>query len=1156
MFTVYHSNKLDTLKILLVNLIRIEPLADPFEAEQILVQSPGMSQWLKMELAKEFGVAANVSFPLPATFIWDVFTQLLPDVPKQSAFNKSAMTWKLVSLLPELCDEPEFLPIKHYLAQEDSALNLYQLAEKIADIFDSYLVYRPDWIEQWENREGWDSVAESHRWQPILWYKLYQYTLSLGQSHYHRANLYQALLERLQDPSLSFTGLPKRLFIFGITALPPRYMEALQALGEQIEIHLMLTNPCQYYWGDIRDRKYLLHMENKKWTQWSLNHAQPLNTGKQSPVLKGSVEDNIQDDALHIKSAVGNSLLASLGKQARDNLQLLTQMNNEEHAIFVDVDRDNLLHQLQADILNLEEHAHDELLNTSAHKQTVQPDDHSLTVHSCHSATREVEVLHDHLLYLLDHAPHLQPRDVIVMVADIDAYSAAIQAVFGSAPSERFIPYSISDRTADKESPLLGAFLHLLNLPHSRCLASELLELLELPAMLKRFGLTEDSFSQVKQWIEESGIRWGLNGVAVAEFDVPANKQNTWEFGIERMLTGYAMVDSVGLFESPHDSIAPYNEVQGLNAELAGKLAAFIDRIHHYRHALSQSLPIEIWQQTLADLLDDFFALSLDEEVVLENVRDSIAALKEQLVDVNYQHPIDADVLRYCLHQKLTTSRVSQRFLAGQVNFCTLMPMRSIPFKVVCLLGMNDGAYPRNSPLEGFDLMSSDYRPGDRSRRDDDRYLFLEALLSAQEHLYISYIGQSNRDNTVLTPSVLVTELMEYCQQNYCLVGDETLNSDASGVRLVDALCTQHSMMPYSPSAFSVAPGSYAKEWIPVVQRLKTSQMSESVVERDVWKGQEFPYELDLVELQRFWHLPVRYFFNRRLKVSLELSNFMLNDDEPFALNGLQSYQLTEELLAQMLSSPLVDEHQQSLWMKSQQAQGKLPMGAFGELEFNQHVERAKQLAEPIRVLCQEPLDDVELSLTFCPEPHRSIQLMGWLRNRYQSGIVQYRPGKIRAQDYLSAWINHLAWATVQPGLLTHLVGFDKQSGVNHWVLPPIIDHNMAMEHLTRLVTLFYTGMNQPLPYFPKTALACIESAMTKSGWKWDEDKALKAMTDVFKGNFFSAGEGGNSYIQRIWPEWDTSLADDVKALAFHILHPLRTQVIPMNEYLEQRNMS
>ncbi|MGF1815455.1 exodeoxyribonuclease V subunit gamma, partial [Vibrio splendidus] len=949
MFTVYHSNKVDTLKILLVHLIKSDPLANPFEKEQILVQSPGMSQWLKMELAKEFGVAANIDFPLPATFIWDMFTQVLPDVPKRSAFNKEAMTWKLMSLLPAKLDHPDFLPLQRYLENDEDYSKLYQLAEKIADIFDGYLVYRPEWMAMWEAGEPVaelvdDEGQQDHPWQPILWQALYDQTLSQGQSKYHRGNLYHDFIEGLANQQGQLQHLPKRLFVFGISSLPPRYMDALKALGEQIDVHLMFTNPCQHYWGDIRDRKYLARVEVQRRKQFALVDGLPQLEGEASP-LKDGIEANVEDE-LHISQAVGNSLLASMGKLGRDNLLLLSQSDSEEHEFFIDVERDNLLHQLQADILQLEEHQDDHILDSSNHKQVVELGDRSLTVHACHSPMREVEVLHDQLLAMFDANPTLKPRDIIVMVSDINAYSPAIQAVFGNAPGERYIPYSISDRTADQESPILTAFMQLVALPNTRCLASELLELLEIPAMMARFGIDEFQFEQAKQWVEEAGIRWGVDSSTATEFDLPATEQNTWLFGIQRMLLGYAMSDSAGLFETEHSPIAAYNEVQGINAELAGKLAHFIDRIAHYRQRLTETQSIDMWRETLLQMIDDFFAVELEGEVVLKSIRDALSQLNEQLDDALYEQELSPSIIYQYLNNKLSGARISQRFLAGQVNFCTLMPMRSIPFKTVCLLGMNDG------------------------------------------------------------------------EQNYCLSEDQALPSDDSGINLTQAISFEHTMTPFSPAAFTQGDAShvlsYAKEWLPAANRSGERSGEFNRALDDYLFGATYPLELDLVELQRFWRLPVQYFFNRRLKVVFEPPLPVMEDDEPFVLNGLESFQLKDALLQVLLDHPEGADEAVRLFVSEQKAQGRLPVGAFGDIEFETNRVQAEDLAKEIRFVSGSPQQDLEVNIEFdVLGEGKPVRLMGWLTQNYQSGLVRFRSGKIRSQDYLAAWIDHLSCAVM-----------------------------------------------------------------------------------------------------------------------------------------------
>lgn len=253
-------------------------------------------------------------------------------------------------------------------------------------------------------------------------------------------------------------------------------------------------------------------------------------------------------------------------------------------------------------------------------------------------------------------------------------------------------------------------------------------------------------------------MRWGLDDDNVRELDLPATGQHTWRFGITRMLLGYAMDSNAGDWQG----ILPYDESSGLVAELAGQLAELLAQLSHWRQILSEARPLEAWLPLCRQLLDAFFAADSDTEVVLALIEQQWQQAINFGLAARYPDEVPLTILRDDLAARLDQERISQRFLAGQINFCTLMPMRSIPFKVVCLLGMNDGVYPRTLPPLGFDLMAQQVKRGDRSRRDDDRYLFPEAILSAQQRLYISFIGRSIQDNSLRYPSVLVTELLEY----------------------------------------------------------------------------------------------------------------------------------------------------------------------------------------------------------------------------------------------------------------------------------------------------------------------------------------------------------------------------------------------------------
>ncbi|MDD1795201.1 exodeoxyribonuclease V subunit gamma [Enterovibrio sp. ZSDZ42] len=1122
MFTVYHSNQVDLLKSLLVAIVQQKPLENPFQKEIILVQSPGMAQWLKLEMAKEQGIVANIEFPLPATFIWQMFTHLLEGVPQRSFFNKEAMTWKLMKVLPSMLDTPDFDELKRYLEDDTDEQKLYQLAGKIADIYDQYLVYRPEWIKAWENEQPVPELADEKSWQPQLWQALYDYTLQQGQSPFHRANLYEEFIDTLSSHVTKPDGLAgiERVFVFGISALPPRYLDALKALGQHIDVHYMFTNPCRYYWGDIRDKRYLAKRDAAMESRVSR-----INTGDEPAQF--SLAFGGGDAA----AEVGNSLLASMGKLGRDNLLLISELQCQEvDQGFVDIQRESLLQNIQADILDLIEQGDIQETSTSESKQSISPDDRSLTIEVCHSPMREVEVLHDRLLDMLESEPSLTPRDIVVMVADINAYSPAIQAVFGNAPGERYIPFSISDRSADQESPILTTFLRLLSLPDSRCSAADLLEILEVPSVLRRFGFDNRQFEKVKFWVEEAGIRWGLDDDTATHFSLPHQHQNTWQFGLNRMLLGYAMPSDRGLY----NDVLAYDEVQGLEADVAGKLGEFFRVLNGAQAALSQAQIGQDWVATLTALFDDMFALDTDEELAGKLIRDQLDNWLTQLDDASFFQPLSLAIVRDYLKEKLGGERVSQRFLAGQVNFCTLMPMRSIPFNVVCLLGMNDGDYPRTIAPVGFDLMAGRTRPGDRSRRDDDRYLFLEALQSAQQRLYISYVGRSVQDNSVKVPSVLITELLDYCRQGYCLQSDNALPEHASGENLIEHLVHHNPLVPFSRLAFEGDRQSYASEWLPAAKGEGELAAPFLGTEDLVAESGDDARIVELAELQRFWRLPVQYFFNRRLKVFFEAPDGAMEDAEPFSLDNLERYKLRDALLSHIIE---YGNSEQSLtdFYQHQKASGTLPLSHFGELTLESEQASILGLYDRLKPHFSERRQPLEINLSI-PTSRGTVLLQGWLDERYRAGRVLFRSGKIRARDRLAAWIDHLCQCAAGDKSETHFIGVDED------VVLTSIDANEALSYLSFYLEQYYLGTERPLPYLPNTALAGLLASMDKAG-NWSDDdvtweKAKIKMRAAFDSGYMTTGEGENTYVMRVWPQADEQLLSDVLSWGQQVLLP------------------
>lgn len=1124
MFTVYHSNQLDLLKSLVAGIIERSPNANPFEPETILVQSHGMAQWLQLELAQQFGIAANLQFPLPASFIWQMYSTVLPGIPKESAFHKMVMTWNLMTLLPQMANEPEFKSLAHYLTDDTDKRKHYQLSAKVADLFDQYLVYRPDWLTAWQKGEMLEGLGADQAWQAPLWKNLVDGIADQELPHWHRANLHRSFIDALAtQPKGSFANLPQRVFICGIAALPPAYLDAFQALGQHMDVHLMFTNPCRYYWGDIQDYGTLakLQARRRKHYQKEEDVALFANSNASASLFNDAGEQQLS-----------NPLLASFGKLGRDHLSLMTELavDNEIDA-FVDLPSERLLHRIQQDILDLKDRAI--VGNTlsefehSREKMRLAADDNSISFHVCHSAQREVEILYDNMLALLEKSGQeddvpLQPQDIIVMVADIDRYTPYIQAVFGNAPKERYLPFAISDRSAKELHPILKAFLLLLNLPESRFKSEEILELLEVRALAETFGFDESALQTLREWVDKSGIRWGLDEQTFTDFELPTTGQNTWTFGVNRMLLGYAMESEAGDWAG----ILPFDESSGLVGELAGQLARFLSVLSQWRTRLAQLHTLDEWLPLCQALLEDFFVRDSETEALLMLVESQWQQVIHFGQVANYQEAVPLTLLRDEMQNRLAQERISQRFLAGMMNFCTLMPMRSIPFKVVCLLGMNDGIYPRTIEPLGFDLMAQQPKKGDRSRRDDDRYLFLEAILSAQQYLYISYIGFAIQDNKTRYSSVLVNELIEYIAQSHVLDGDEALDIDKSAAAVQAHLLQQHCRMPFDARNFIAGERyqSYATQWLPAA--LGEGEAADSFIEALAPLSDT---QIDFDALHRFYRHPVRAFFRERLKVSFRPEEDALADEEPFHLDYLDQYLINNRLLTM-----LIKEEDEQAYFQQLKSAGKLPYGAYGELFWQQQCETLLPIAQQVQA--QGPLGE---SQSFTLNIDDDTQLYGWLHHVNETGVLHWKAANLTAIDGLSLWLDHLVFCALGRQGVSQMYGKNE----TQWCFKAL-DEYQAIALLKRYIEGYRKGLSEPLLLMTKSGWAWLTSCFDETKQQLDEseeiqEKAHQAFLNVLEGNYSREGECQDDYYQRVFESPNEAEIKEIKALATTYLMPL-----------------
>ncbi len=1048
---LFTSNRMETLADQLARVLET-PLSSPFDTETIIVQSRGMERWISLGLAERHGICANIRFPFPNTFLAETIETVLTNPSDTSFFDPRIMTWKVMKLLPSLLHRQGFKPLLTYLENTESQLKRFQLSERIADLFDQYLLFRPEMIRNWEKGR------EDH-WQAVLWQELVK-----GHEHGHRAFLGGELISRLNS-SETFSGLPERISVFGISTLPRFHMEVFVALSRHIPVYLFLMNPCQEYWAQITSDR---DMER---------------------ILRKDASKDIPAEDLHLDP--GNSLLASMGALGAEFFDLINGFTYDDHPFFEDPEDPHLLARIQSDILNLRERGQPSGAqpamepDVSYHKPLeIAPDDRSIQIHSCHSPMREVEVLRDNLLSMFQNDPELLPKDILVMTPDIEAYAPFIEAVFDvPLDSPWKIPYSIADQSIRAQGKIIQPFTAILKLAESRLGVFQVMSILDSRAVMDRFGLSEKDVVLIRKWVTETGIRWGMDAGNRAEMGLPALSENTWRAGLERLVLGYAMP---GNGEAIFNGILPFDNMEGDNTQILGRFLEFTDQVFGFVQKLRRTWTPEEWSVLLKDMLESFFLPDEDLTHEVQIIQRTLYQLAEQTTISGFDEQVDLQVIGSFLDQRLKKEGFGFGFITGGVTFCAMLPMRSIPFQVICLMGLNNNAYPRQSNPLGFDLMSVKRRKGEPLRQHDDRYLFLEALLSARKLFYISYVGQSYRDNTPISPSVVVSELMDHINQGFVT---------QKGV-IQNHLLVAHRLQPFSPEYFKENSRlfSYSHEQFETACCLTEARHDPTPF---LSEGLPVPDEewnvIDVDGLCRFFNNPSRFFLQKRLQINPEEGSSILEETEPFVLEGLEKYYLAQDMLVWRLEGKdLCDFYPKA------QAKGLLPHGVVGKTAYERIQTEIEVFAEKIRVyISGDGLGPVTVDLKI-----NEFHLKGLIQNIHSEHLFRYRYATVKPGDLISNWIYHLILNCVSmPGFpkKTIMAGLEKGCAIYEFMQMDTPD-----KILENLLKHYWEGLCRPIHFFPKSSLEYATMILEKN--RSNEDAIVKAK-DKWTGNMYIRGE-------------------------------------------------
>ncbi|WP_017445444.1 exodeoxyribonuclease V subunit gamma [Gayadomonas joobiniege] len=994
MFALYPSNKLEDLSYLLQQLIKVQPLS-VLEAETILVESQGMQHWLNLQFAQNQQIAMNIKYPMPSRFIWDTARMLLGDkVPKQSPYRREVLAFRIDEILQSkiwLADE-RAQPVHQYwrLGNYQESLTRFQLGTALADLYEQYMLYRPDWLQAWQQGELCTEQADEV-WQSELW------RLLVKARAYHPVALQDEAIAHLREHK---DKLPSRLIIFAVNTMPPKTLEFFQVIAEFIDIHMFHLNPCYTFWGDIKtDKTKARELKQQKLAQWVAKDSQP-----------------------------DNPLLANLGSQGKAFFNQLQQIESFEISAFEEAaepefvqdegerseQKTSLLHSLQTDILRLEDAR---TKNISAEVNF----DESVYVVDAHSALREIQHLHEYLLDRFNQDAGLTPSDVIVMCPAIEDYAPYIDAVFRRPyddfnPEDPRLPCSVSDRRLADAEPLINSFLELLMLPDSRFELSKILSFLRLPALQQKFALSEVDINKLEWWLTEAHVHWGIDKAHKQQLVGAENEIYTWLWGLKRLLMGSAW----GSEPFVGRELAYMPHVEGQDTLLLGRLYQLVEALAGHREALLNKRSMIEWQSFLTQMCETFFAFQADEENAFLLIENAISSLAEEAKEADYNQPIPLEIIRFRLNRSFASVDSKSHFLSGQVTFCSMIPMRSIPFKIIAILGLNDGQFPRIQQQTGFDLMAKTAsRSGDRSRRSDDRYLFLEALISARDTLYLSYQGRDVRNNSVREPSLVLKELLNYIDEGY--LPEFSKN------------CIKRlPLQPFAIENYQKFALGYDPNWIKFSQpeayiaaKAELQSLSDSgqkTGEAGKDNTQQPIKSLDVADLLRFFNDPLVYFYQYSLKLISYEDDLAEQDIEPFALNKLTEYQLKQSLLDSQLAN---DETAANKAVDYLKYSGCLPDSPIA----GEHIEDAQTSVEHLLNILtryqdgahkhwQTEIAGITVDVSALTSTVKAPQAECDTETKETPSLpclLFTRPGEKKAKDTLRLWLYHIAVNHIAP---------------------------------------------------------------------------------------------------------------------------------------------
>jgi exodeoxyribonuclease V gamma subunit len=1056
MLSVHRAERADALADALGELLAA-PLPDPFAAEVVAVPAKGIERWLAHRLAHRLGaergdgVCAGVDFPSPAAVVASAVCAATGVERDSDPWRPERAVWPLLEVIDQCATEPWCAPLGRHVDRHRG--RRHAVARHLAELFASYAAHRPELLEAWRAGDvDLDPRAADLGWQPQLWRRLRERIGRPGPAE----RLAEASAVLRAEPDRS--DLPERLSVFGPTRLPAEHLAVLAALAEHRDVHLWLPHPSPALWAALGEPTGVPHRR----------------------------ADASADTPRH-------PLLSSLGRDVRE-LQVRIAAAAPDR-----VDRHHLLPDPPATLLGrLQRELRDDAPPTAA--RPLGPDDRSVRVHSCHGPDRQVEVLREVVLGLLRDDPTLEPRDVLVMCPDIETFAPLVSAAFGLAGDDRAadghaghpghrLQVRLADRALRQVNPVLDTVAQLLELAGARATASQLLDLLGSPPVRLRFRLDTDDVERITDLVARSGVRWGLDAGHRAPFRLDGFPQNTWSAGLDRLLLGVAMGEDGAGGDGPGGpqwlgTALPLDEVDSGDIARIGRLAEFVERLADVLAALRAEQPLARWVAALIDALDALTDTTETDAWQAAQARAELADAARAAGPHADSVPLGPADVRGLLEERLRGRPGRANFRTGSLTVATLVPMRSVPHRVICLLGLDDGAFPRAGVPDGDDLLARDPLVGERDPRSEDRQLLLDAICAATEHLVVVHSGADERTGARRPPAVPLGELLDAI----------TATAGEDGRRRV---VVRHPLQPFDARNFTPeglggpGPFSFDRAELAGAVSHRTQHNRPPEPPRPFLAAPLDPAPngtVPLDDLVTFLEHPVKGFLRQRVGISLFAGEDEPSDALPVDPDGLGRWAVGDRLLRDRLAGHDLDRCRQAEWRR-----GELPPGALGERLLNAVLDDVEPLVHAAAAFpagSGGPEDrDIDVPL---PDGTRVVGTLGGLHGRVLRRVEYSR---LAPKQRIRAWVRLVALtaSTGEPWTAVTL-GRGGRHALSQATVGPL-DPQRATAVLAELVELYHDGLCAPVP-LPTVAGNCY-ATVRRGGADPDAalDEALRKWT-------------------------------------------------------------